>query len=274
MDGTTLTNETAGPATIVAAAKTIRVEIRAGRYTGSTQGMAPGAVQGNVAILPRELASDFQRFCYLNPKPCPLIGMTDVGDPMLPMLGDDIDIRTDVPQYRVYRDARMVEDVTDIRDLWTDDMVAFVLGCSFSFEEALIQAGLRLAHVEAGRDVPVFRTNIQTTPAGPFGGDLVVSMRSFTPADAIRAIQITSRFPNVHGAPVHFGDPAAIGIADIDKPDWCDSVPIEEGQVPVFWACGVTPQVAIERARPPLCITHRPAHMLITDRVNAQLASF
>ncbi len=263
-----------GTAAIVAATRAIRAEIRAGRHRGSTQGMAPGAVQGNVAILPREWASDFQRFCYLNPKPCPLIGMTDVGDPMLPMLGDHIDIRTDVPQYRVFRDGAMVEEVDDIRHLWTDDMVAFVLGCSFSFEEALMQAGLRLPHVEAGRDVPVFRTNIQTTPAGPFGGDLVVSMRSFTPADAIRAIQITSRFPNVHGAPVHFGDPAAIGIADIDKPDWCDSVAVAKGHVPVFWACGVTPQVAIERARPPLCITHRPAHMLITDRINAELASF
>jgi uncharacterized protein YcsI (UPF0317 family) len=274
MDGTTLHGDTAGPAAIVTGARAIRTEIRAGRHQGSTEGLAPGAVQGNVAIFTRELASDFQRFCYLNPKPCPLIGMTNVGDPMLPMLGDDIDIRTDVPQYRVFHDGAMVEDVTDISHLWTDDMVAFVLGCSYSFEEALIQAGLRLPHIEAGCDVPVFRTNIQTTPAGPFGGDLVVSMRAFTPADAIRAIQITSRFPNVHGAPVHFGDPAAIGIADINKADWCDSVPLEDGQVPVFWACGVTPQVAIERARPPLCITHRASHMLISDRVNAELASF
>ena len=274
MDATTLTSETAGPAAIVAATRAIRKEIRAGRYQGSTLGMAPGAVQGNVAILPREWASDFQRFCYLNPKPCPLIGMTDVGDPMLPMLGDDIDIRTDLPQYRVFHHGTMVEDVTDIRHLWRDDMVAFVLGCSYSFEEALVQAGLPLPHIAAGLDVPVFRTNIQTTPAGLFGGDLVVSMRPFTPAHAIRAIQITSRFPNVHGAPVHFGDPAAIGIADINKPDWNDAVEVLEGHVPVFWACGVTPQVAIEQARPPLCITHRPSHMLITDRVNAELASF
>ena len=200
--------------------------------------------------------------------------MTDVGDPMLPMLGDDIDIRTDLPQYRVFHDGTMVEDVTDIRHLWRDDMVAFVLGCSYSFEEALVQAGLPLPHIAAGLDVPVFRTNIQTTQAGLFGGDLVVSMRPFTPAHAIRAIQITSRFPNVHGAPVHFGDPAAIGIADINKPDWNDAVEVLEGHVPVFWACGVTPQVAIEQARPPLCITHRPSHMLITDRVNAELASF
>ena len=274
MIGTTSTSETTGPASIVATTRAIRAEIRAGRFQGTTEEMAPGAVQGNVVILPRDWASDFQRYCYLNPKPCPLIGMTDIGDPMLPMLGDDIDVRTDVPQYRVFHDGAMVEDVPDIRHLWRDDMVAFVLGCSYSFEEAMIQAGLRLLHIEVGRLAPVFRTNIQTTPAGPFSGDLVVTMRSFTPADAIRAIQITSRFPNVHGAPVHFGDPAAIGIADINKPDWCDSVEVPEGHVPVFWACGVTPQVAIEQARPPLCITHKPAYMLITDRVNAELASF
>jgi len=274
MDGTTTTGEATKPAAAIAAAQALRQEIRAGRFQTTTQGLAPGMVQGNLAILPKDWATDFLRFCQLNPKPCPLIGMTDVGDPMLPMLGDDIDIRTDVPQYRIFKDGEIVEDVPDILHLWRDDLVAFVLGCSFSFEEALVQAGLTLPHVDAGLEVPVFRTNVPTTPAGPFHGPLVVSMRPFTPADAIRAIQITSRFPNVHGAPVHFGDPAAIGIKDIFKPDWCDSIEVRDDQYPVFWACGVTPQSVIAEAKPPFAITHKPAHMLITDRLNAELSSF
>jgi uncharacterized protein YcsI (UPF0317 family) len=193
---------------------------------------------------------------------------------MLGELGDDVDIRTDVPRYRVFRDGVVTDEVTDISDLWQDDFVAFVLGCSFSFEEALVSAGLPLRHWERGTDVAMYRTNIQTTASGPYSGPMVVSMRPFTPTDAIRAIQITSRFPRVHGAPVHFGDPAQIGIADIGKPDWGDPVPIADGDTPVFWACGVTPQSVIEHAKPPICITHRPGRMLITDRLNSELASF
>ncbi len=252
----------------------LRRAVRAGRFRDQTAGQAPGFVQGNLAILPRDYADDFLRFCRLNPKPCPVIGMGDPGDPALPRLGADIDIRTDVPGYCVFRDGELVEEAADIKRHWRGDLVTFVLGCSFSFEAALVEAGLKLRHVERGKNVAMYRTNIANAPAGPFGGTLVVSMRPFTPADAIRAIQITARFPDVHGAPVHFGDPAAIGIPDIARPDWGDAAAIEPGEVPVFWACGVTPQQAIRAARPPLAITHMPGSMLVTDLRNSELASF
>ena len=250
-----------------------RALIRAGTFTGHTAGIAPDFVQGNVCILPRAFAVDFAAFCQRNPKPCPLIGMGAPGDPRLPDLGD-IDIRTDVPSYYIYRDGKLSGEVTDITDLWSDDLVAFVLGCSFSFEAPLIADGMRLQHIARNTTVPMYRTNIACVAAGPFAGPMVVSMRPLSPADTIRAIQITSRFPAVHGAPVHFGSPEAIGIADLARPDWGDSPEVLPGQVPVFWACGVTPQAAIEQARPNLCITHKPGAMLITDRLNARLAAF
>jgi uncharacterized protein YcsI (UPF0317 family) len=246
--------------------------IRAGDYTGHTAGVAPSYVQGNLCILPKDLALEFAAFCQRNPKPCPLIGMGAPGDPSLADLGD-IDIRTDVPCYRVFKDGKLVAEPTDIRAYWTDDLVTFVLGCSFSFELALLEAGLRLRHIERDTVVPMYRTNIDCVPAGRFKGKMVVSMRPFTPADAIRAVQITSRFPAVHGAPVHLGLPEAIGIADIAKPDLGDPAEIAAGELPVFWACGVTPQVAIEAARPAICITHKPGSMLITDRKNTTLAA-
>lgn len=252
-------------------AAAVRARIRSGEYTGQTAGLAPGFVQGNVVILPRDMAHDFLAFCHRNPKPCPLLATSEPGDPTLPQLGD-IDIRTDVPRYRVFRNGELVEEVTDIRHLWRDDFVTFILGCSFSFEEALLQAGISLRHIEKGTTVSMYRTNVPTVPAGPFSGPTVVSMRPMRPADAIRAIQITSRFPAVHGAPIHLGDPSLIGIRDINRPDWGDPTEIREDEIPVFWACGVTPQVAIEQARPPLCITHKPGHMLITDLRNADLA--
>ncbi len=252
----------------------LRHAVRAGRFRRQTAGQAPGFVQGNLAILPRGFAADFLRFCQLNPKPCPVIGIGEPGDPALPRLGRDIDIRTDVPGYCVFRDGELAEEAADILGHWRGDLVAFVLGCSFSFEAALIEGGLRVRHIDEGKNVAMYRTNIPNAPAGPFGGTLVVSMRPFAPKDAIRAIQITSRFPNVHGAPVHFGDPAAIGIADIARPDFGDAVAIGLGEVPVFWACGVTPQQAIRAARPPLAITHQPGAMLVTDLRNSELASF
>ena len=255
-----------------AMAKAARARIRTGQHVGPTAGLAPGIVQGNLAILPKAVAHDFLRFCDSNPKPCPVIGMSEPGDPMLPMLGVDIDIRTDVPRYRIWRDGALVEEPTDIRAHWRDDLVAFVLGCSFSFEEALVADGLRIRHIDRDHNVAMYRTNVATVPAGPFHGPLVVSMRPFTPADAIRAIQITTRFPRVHGAPVHFGDPAAIGIKDIDKPDYGDRVEILPGEVPVFWACGVTPQAVVAAAKLPFCITHAPGAMLITDLRNSTLA--
>ena len=246
--------------------------IRAGEYAGHTAGVAPDCVQGNLCILPKELALEFAAFCQRNPKPCPLIGMGAPGDPSLPDLGD-IDIRTDVPRYRVFKDGKLVDEPTDIRKYWSDDLVTFVLGCSFSFELPILQAGIRLRHIENDTVVPMYRSSIDCVPAGRFKGKMVVSMRPFTPADAIRAVQITSRFPSVHGAPVHLGLPEAIGIGDINKPDLGDPAIIAEGELPVFWACGVTPQVAIEQARPSICITHKPGSMLITDKKNASLAA-
>ena len=257
----------------IEAARAARAEVRAGRHRDVTSGLAPAIVQANLAILPVEYANDFLRYCQLNPKPCPLIGMTEPGDPMLPMLGADIDLRTDLPAYRVFRDGVEIDEVTDIGDYWRDDLVGFALGCSLSIEAALVDAGLPLRRYEYGMKVCAYRTTIETAPAGPFRGGMVVSMRSFTPANAIRAIQITSRFPEVHGAPVHFGDPAAIGIADVLKPEYGGWATIPEGDVPVYWACGITPQVAIEHAKPSFCITHKAGHMLITDRLNAEFAT-
>ena len=259
--------------TAIKAARAARAEVRAGRHRDVTSGLAPAIVQANLAILPVEYANDFLRYCQLNPKPCPLIGMTEPGDPMLPMLGADIDLRTDLPAYRVFRDGVEIDEVTDIGDYWRDDLVGFALGCSLSFEAALVDAGLPLRRYEYAMKVCAYRTTIETAPAGPFRGGMVVSMRSFTPANAIRAIQITSRFPEVHGAPVHFGDPAAIGIADVLKPEYGGWATIPEGDVPVYWACGITPQVAIEHAKPSFCITHKAGHMLITDRLNAEFAT-
>ncbi len=256
-----------------ASAAADRAPIRAGIHTGQTAGLAPGHVQGNLVILPADWANDFLRFCQANPKPCPLLAVSEVGDPMLPTLGADIDIRTDVPRYRVYRDGDLADEPTDIRALWREDFVTFVIGCSFSFEEALLAAGVPVRHIQMNRNVPMYRTTMPCTPAGRFRGDLVVSMRPLSPADAIRAVQITSRFPAVHGAPVHIGAPDQIGIGDIARPDFGDPVDIAKGEIPVFWACGVTPQVAIRNARPPIAITHSPGTMLITDLLNTHLAA-
>ena len=252
--------------------KAVRRTVRSGAYAGHTAGLAPGYVQGNICILPREYADDFFVFCQRNPKPCPLLAASDAGDPRLPALAGDLDIRSDVPSYRVFRDGEFVEDLPDIRHLWRDDLVAFVLGCSFSFEEALLDAGVPLRHIAEGRNVPMYLTSVDTAPAGPFRGKLVVSMRPFSPANAIRAIQITSRFPSVHGAPVHIGKPGLIGIEDVDKPWAGDPTEVKDDELPVFWACGVTPQSVVRQARPPLCITHTPGHMLVTDLKNAGLA--
>ena len=258
--------------TIADDAQAVRQRIRRGEYTGHTSGLAPGCVQGNVVILPSELASDFLRFCQANPKPCPLLGVSEPGNPALPMLGVDIDIRSDVPRYRVFRRGELVDEPTDIARLWRDDMVSFILGCSFSFEWALLEDGLRLRHQDRGVNVPMYRTNIPTVAAGRFHGPLVVSMRPYSPADAIRAIQITSRFPDVHGAPVHLGKPELIGIRDLARPDWGGAVDVAEDELPVFWACGVTPQAVIAEAKPDFCITHAPGSMLVTDLKNSRLA--
>jgi uncharacterized protein YcsI (UPF0317 family) len=250
----------------------VRLACRSGALDGLTAGLAPGYVQGNLAILPRDWAEDFLRFCQANPKPCPVLGVSDAGNPQVPVLGADLDIRTDLPRYRVWRDGVLADEPTDVRSIWRDDLVSFVIGCSFSFEEALLQADVPLRHIERNCNVAMYRTSIATQRAGRFHGPLVVSMRPMKPADAIRAVQITTRLPSVHGAPVHLGFPEAIGIADIAKPDYGDALPIEPGELPVFWACGVTPQAAIAAARPPFAITHAPGAMLATDLKNAQLA--
>ncbi|MCB9947871.1 MAG: putative hydro-lyase [Rhodospirillaceae bacterium] len=246
-------------------ARALRRQIRAGRLTGQTSGLAPGCLQANLAILPAAWAGDFLLFCTRNPKPCPLLGVSDAGDPMLARLGADIDIRTDVPAYRVFRDGEHVDTVTDITRLWRDDLVTFAIGCSFSFDDALQRAGIPVPNVVAGTNVPMYVTGIETAGAGPFGGPLVVSMRSFRPADAIRAIVLSDRYPLAHGAPVHIGDPGAIGIRNIAEPEFGDPPVLHPDEICVFWACGVTPQLAIGRARPDFAITHDPGHMLITD---------
>lgn len=250
-----------------------RGRCRSGEVSGHTAGLAHGYVQGNLCILPKALATDFAAFCQRNPKPCPVIGMGAAGDPALPDLGD-IDIRTDVPRYRVFSQGECVDEPLDVKAYWRDDLVTFVLGCSFSFEAPLVDEGIPIHNIIHDTIVPMYRTNIPCVPAGPFRGTFVCSMRMMTPADAIRAVQITSRYPAVHGAPVHIGLPEAIGITDIAKPDFGDPPPIiDKGLLPVFWACGVTPQVAVMNAKPELCITHYPGSMLITDKLNRTLAT-
>lgn len=243
----------------------LRAEIRAGRFSGPTAGHGGDALQANLVILHRADAAEFLRFCQANPRPCPVLAVGAPGDPSLPTLGAGIDLRHDLPRYRVWHDGKLMDEPHDIADLWQDDLVSFAIGCSFSFEDALTRAGIPVRHQAAGRNVPMYRTNLRCRPAGPFASPLVVSMRAMPAADAIEAVQICARMPLAHGAPVHLGDPGEIGIADIDAPDYGDPPVIEPGDIPVFWACGVTPQAAIAAARPRLAITHAPGHMLVTD---------
>jgi uncharacterized protein YcsI (UPF0317 family) len=250
----------------------VRRVIRNGAWTSHTGGVAPDHVQGNVVVLREADAARFLVYCQRNPKPCPVIAVGEPGDPRLPALGADIDIRTDLPRYRVWHQGSVTAEPTDITPIWREDLVTIVLGCSFSFEWALIEAGLPLRHVDAGTNVAMFRTNIETVPAGPFNGPLVVSMRPLRALHAIVAIQVTSRFPAVHGAPVHLGDPALIGIADLARPDYGDPVEVRTEEQPVFWACGVTPQAALEHAGLDFAVTHAPGAMLVTDLKNSTLA--
>ncbi|WP_343627848.1 putative hydro-lyase [Roseateles sp.] len=249
----------------------VRLAARRGGFVGHTSGLAAEYVQANLAVLPAAQAEDFRRFCALNPQACPLLGVSEPGDPTLAALGVDLDIRSDVPRYRVWRHGELVEEPTDVSAWWREDLVTFAIGCSFSFEHALLAEGIPLRHVEQGRNVAMYRTSIETQAAGVFRGPTVVSMRPLSAADAIRAVQITARLPRVHGAPLHLGDPSRIGIRDIATPDYGDAVEIRDGELPVFWACGVTPQSAIATARPPFCITHAPGYMLVTDLMNRDL---
>jgi uncharacterized protein YcsI (UPF0317 family) len=245
----------------------VRALCRSGDFTGATAGVAKGYVQANMMILPREDAFDFLLFCQRNPKPCPLVEVLEPGH-VTPRCAPSADIRTDLPAYRIYENGRLTREVTDISLYWRDDLVTFLIGCSFSFESALIEGGIPLRHVDQGVNVAMYKTNIPCMPAGRFEGNMVVSMRPIKGADVVRAVEISARFPQVHGAPIHVGDPEAIGIADLSRPDFGDPVAILDGELPVFWACGVTPQYIAELSRTPFCITHSPGKMLVTDFVN------
>lgn len=251
----------------------VRQQIREGKWRQPTAGLAPGFVQANLVVLPRDLAFDFLLFAQRNPKPCPVIEVTDVGSAEPTLSAPGADLRTDVPRYCVYRDGALASEVTDLRSVWRDDFVSFLLGCSFTFESALLRAGVPVRHIEEGRNVPMFITSIPCAPAGVFRGPLVVTMRPIPAPLVARAVQISGRYPGVHGAPVHLGDPATIGIRDLQAPDFGDAVTIRPGEVPVFWACGVTPQAVAMQAKPPLMLTHAPGHMFITDLRNEELAA-
>lgn len=250
----------------------IRHCIRTGQWPHPTAGLAPGFTQANLAIVPRDLAYDFLLFCQRNPKPCPLLEVLDTGDPQPRELAPGADIRTDIPRYRVYRHGKLSDEVPDILAYWRDDLVSFLLGCSFTFEHPMMDAGIGIRHIELGVNVPMFITNRPCKSAGVFQGPMVVSMRPVAYAQVTRTVQITSRFPAVHGAPVHIGDPAELGIEDPQQPDFGDAVPIAPGEMPVFWACGVTPQAVIMQVKPELAITHAPGYMFITDQRDSELA--
>jgi uncharacterized protein YcsI (UPF0317 family) len=244
---------------------------RRGEFKGTTAGLCGGYVQANLVILPRDLAFDFLLFCQRNPKPCPVLDVTEPGSPHPMLAAPEADLRTDLSRYKVFREGRLVDEPADITSYWRDDMVAFLLGCSYTFEQALLTNDIPVRHIDEEKNVSVFITSRECVPAGMFHGPMVVSMRPIPHNKVVRAVQVTSRFPAVHGAPVHVGDPAQIGITDLSRPDFGDFVTIEPGEVPVFWACGVTPQVVAMHSRPEIMITHAPAHMFITELRNEQL---
>ena len=251
----------------------IRRLIRHGEYDGVTGSLAPGYVQANLVILPKEQAFDFLLFCQRNPRPCPLLEVLEPGQFEPRLTSPQADIRSDVPRYRVFRDGEMTEELTSIESLWRDDLVSFLLGCSFTFESAMVQAKIPLWHWETGKNVTMYITNKETVPAGDFAGPMVVSMRPIHHDKVVRSVQVTSRFPGAHGAPIHIGNPAEIGIKDINRPDYGDAAEFKEGQVPVFWACGVTPQAVALKSKPPFMITHAPGYMFITDMRDTDLAA-
>ena len=258
--------------TLPAAPSELRGLFRKGELVRTTSGMAPGHAQANLVVLPRDQAFDFLLFCQRNPKPCPLLEVVEPGSAEPRETAPGADLRTDLPRYRVYEYGELIAEPEKISELWRDDMVSFLLGCSFTFESALSRAGIHLPHFDMGTNVSMFITDIQTTPAGVFSGPMVVSMRSIPHDKVVKAVQVSSRFPAVHGAPVHIGDPSAIGIEDVTTPDLGDVVEVKEGEVPVFWACGVTPQAVAMSSKPPLMITHSPGHMFITDKRDEDLS--
>ena len=252
----------------------VRGLIRSNEWRGVTSGAAPGYVQANIAILPREVAFDFLLFCQRNPKPCPVLEVVEAGCFEPAHMAPGADLRTDIPRCRIFENGELVGEQENITSIWRDDLVSFLLGCSFSFESALVNAGIPLRHIDQGKNVAMYVTNVETTPAGVFSGPMVVSMRPVHRSQVVRAVQVTSRFPAVHGAPVHVGDPGAIGIRDISRPDFGDAVEIREDEVPIFWACGVTPQAVALNSKPSLMITHAPGYMFITDWRDEDYAVF
>ena len=250
----------------------VRGLIRSGQWRGVTAGVSPRFVQANLAILPKDLAFDFLLFCQRNPRPCPVLEVIEAGQVEPALTAPGADIRSDVPGYRIYENGALTAEVLTLVDHWRDDLVSFLLGCSFSFESAMTDAGIPLRHQEMGCNVPMYITSIPTNPAGTFAGPMVVSMRPIKRGQIVRAVQVTSRFPATHGAPIHIGDPTAIGIKDISRPDFGDSVEILSGEEPVFWACGVTPQAVALNSKPSLMITHAPGHMFITDQRDTDYA--
>lgn len=251
--------------------KEIRNLIRAQKITGQTSGMCAGYAQANLCILPKDLAFDFLLFCTRNPRPCPLLEVGNAGSRLIREMAANADVATDFPKYRIWKNGVLTQEVHDISDLWQDDFVYFLIGCSFSFEAELIEAGVPVRHIEEGRNVPMFNTNIPLKPAGIFGGNMVVSMRPIPYDLVVKAVNVTAAMPRVHGAPIHIGNPEQIGIKDIFSPDYGDAVTVNDGEVPVFWPCGVTPQNAVMNAKPPIAITHAPGHMFITDVKNTSL---
>lgn len=249
----------------------IRQLIRNGEITGPTAGMCSGYAQANLVVLPKEQAYDFLLFTQRNPKPCPILEVSDVGSRELKFIAKGADIARDIPKYRIYRYGELVEECMDVSSYWRDDLVSFLIGCSFSFEGELLEADVSVRHIEENRNVPMYNTNIQCAPAGIFSGNMVVSMRPLPYDQIVKSVLITGAIPKVHGAPIHIGDPSVIGIHDINKPDYGDMVTINPGEVPVFWPCGVTPQAVVMNSKPEFVITHSPGHMLITDVKNVNL---
>lgn len=245
--------------------------IRDGAYRAPTSGLCPGYAQANLIVLPKEQAYDFLLFAQRNPKPCPLLEVTEVGAREATICAQDCDIATDFPRYRIYEHGELVAEVDDVVDYWRDDLVAFVIGCSFSFESELVEAGIEMRHNTMGRNVPMYLTGVDCTPAGSMSGKMVMSMRPVPYNQVVKATQISGAIPKVHGAPIHIGDPSAIGVRDIMHPEFGDPVDINEGEVPMFWACGVTPQSIVMNSKPPFAITHAPGCMLITDTKNIDL---
>ncbi|MDO5115113.1 MAG: putative hydro-lyase [Synergistaceae bacterium] len=244
--------------------------IRAGEWTYPTTGLCNGNVQCNLIVLPKDWAYDFLVFAQRNPKSCPLLDVTEIGSPKPVIMAEDSDLRTDIPKYRVWRDGVVVDEPTDVIKYWRDDLVAFLTGCSFSFENALVENSIPMRHIDDGTNVAVYITNIQCTPAGRLSGPMVVSMRPVRNEKVPASVLCTGRFPSMHGAPVHIGDPSAIGIKDINKVDFGDRIEVKEGEMPVFWACGVTPQAVVMNSKPPFAITHAPGYMYISDRTDTE----